>query len=333
MNEDLAHILSKTRSLWEELRGQHIFITGGTGFFGRWLLESFAHANEQLDLDAQAVVLSRDPESFKASAPHLALSSAIKFHLGDIKDFVFPTGQFSHIIHAAATFGDANDSEVFESIVQGTKRTLEFAGACGAKKFLLVSSGAVYGKQPSDISHIFEDFEIAPSSVYGEGKKIAESLCLEYTEKRHTEIKIARCFAFVGPFLPLDKHFAIGNFIRDGLSGGPIQVRGDGTAIRSYLYAADLAIWLWTILFEGRPRRIYNVGSENEIMIGELAQLVAKSFNRQVEIIIAKPKTANTEIDRFVPSTKRAREELQLTQTVSLKNAIQRTIDFYQKHQ
>ena len=106
MNElatDLDEILEKTSGLWEELRGQRVFITGGTGFFGCWLLESFAWINEKLALNASAVVLTRDYEAFKMKAPHLASNPSIKFHIGDIRNFEFPDGDFSHVIHAAAT--------------------------------------------------------------------------------------------------------------------------------------------------------------------------------------------------------------------------------------
>ena len=99
--EDLDHILTHTRDLWEELRDQRIFITGGTGFFGCWLLESFAWANDKLNLNAEALVLTRNYEAFLKKAPHLATNPAIKFHIGDVKDFVFPEGKFSHLIHSA----------------------------------------------------------------------------------------------------------------------------------------------------------------------------------------------------------------------------------------
>lgn len=336
---DLDHILHHTEGLWEELRGQRIFITGGTGFFGCWLLESFAWANDTLGLDATAVVLTRNLAAFRNKAPHLVAHPAIQFHLGDVRSFEFPNGSFSHVIHAAteasAKLNEEDSLLMFDTIVEGTRRTLEFAQQCGAQKFLLTSSGAVYGKQSPEMTHITEEYVGTPDSTdpraaYGEGKRVAELLCALYAKQYGLEAKIARCFAFVGPYLPLDIHFAIGNFIRDALGGRPIQVNGDGTPYRSYLYAADLAIWLWTILLRGQSCRPYNVGSEAALTISELAQQVATCCQPAARVEIACEPQAGKLPERYVPSVQRSALELGLRQTIDLGDSIRRTIHWHQ---
>jgi len=335
---DLEHILEHTGDLWENFKGARIFITGGTGFFGCWLLESFIWANEKFGLNASAVVLTRNYEIFHHKAPHLATNPSVKFHIGDVRDFNFPKGEFSHIIHAATEastkLNEENPLLMFDTIVQGTRRTLDFTVSCGVKKFLLTSSGAVYGKQPPDISHIPEDHNGAPdpthtASAYGMGKRAAEHLCILYSKQHGIETKIARCFAFIGPYFPLDIHYAIGNFIRDGLKGGLIHVKGDGKPYRSYLYAADLTIWLWTILLQGEICRPYNVGSRNDLTIGDLANNVANVFNPKPEVKISKPSTSKINVERYVPSVERAERELGLREGIGLKDSIKKTVNWY----
>jgi dTDP-glucose 4,6-dehydratase len=339
LEEDFNHILAHTCELWEELRGQKIFITGGTGFFGCWLLDSFSWANEKLNLNAAALVLTRDLKTFREKAPHLTENQAIKFHIGDVQSFEFPKNEFSHIIHAATTssvtLNQEDPLQMFDTINEGTRRTLDFARFCGAKKFLLTSSGAVYGRQPPEITHIPEDYQGAPdpmdpSSAYGEGKRAAEFLCTIYAKQYGLETKIARCFAFVGPHLPLERHFAIGNFIYDGLNGRIINVKGDGTPFRSYLYTADLAIWLWTILFKGQSCVPYNVGSERDISIAKLAQIVSQAFKHKPDVRIVQIANPKKLPERYVPSVEKAKRELKLDEWIDLNVAIKRTINWYQ---
>ena len=336
--EDLDHILTHTHDLWEELRNQRIFITGGTSFFGCWLLESFAWANDNLDLNASALVLTRNYDVFQKKAPHLAANPTIQFHIGDVRNFNFPDGEFSHIIHAAsisatAKFNNAESLMMFDTIVEGTRHTLNFAVQCRAKKFLLTSSGAVYGKQPFSMTHVSEDYcgapdPVDPHSVIGESKRATELLCMLYSSKEGIETKIARCFAFVGPYLPLDIQYAIGNFIHDGLQNKPIIIKGDGSPYRSYLYAADLAIWLWTILFQGKICRPYNVGSEEEIDIHTLAKIVAQTVQPELEVRVMQKRMPNRPVERYVPSTYRARNELGVKQAISLRDSIKRTMEW-----
>ncbi len=339
LSGDLDHILEHTREDWEELRGQRIFITGGTGFFGCWLLESFIWANERLKLEAQAVVLTRDAANFQRKVPHLALHPSITSHEGDVQSFEFPTGNFSHLIHAAtdasATLNVTQPMAMLDTIVNGTRRVLDFAAQCETRRFLLTSSGAVYGKQPSDLTHIAETYGGAPdvtqnTAAYGEGKRLAELLCLMYGRNHGFETKLARCFAFVGPYLQLDGTYAIGNFILDGLNGKTIEIQGDGTPRRSYLYAADLAIWLWKILFRAPSERAYNVGSDVDMSIAEIAQATNRVFGDTLQIQIKSQALPNAPVLRYVPSVERARHDLNLQPYISVADALDKTIRWCQ---
>ncbi len=338
--EDLDHVLTHTAGLWEGVRGRRLFLTGGTGFFGCWLLESFAWANDRMGLGAEVLVLTRDPAAFAAKNARLAAHPAIRFHQGDIRSFGFPEGEFSHVIHgateASAALNLENPLGMIDTITEGTRRTLEFARRCGAVRFLLTSSGAVYGAQPPDLALVPEDYLGAPDcaqagSAYGEGKRLAELFCATYGAQYGLEVTIARGFAFVGPYLPLDSHFAVGNFLRDALAGGEIRIGGDGTPYRSYLYAADLAIWLWTILLRGRPGRVYNVGSEEAQSIAGVARAVAGQFTPGPPVRIAHPATPGRPAPRYVPSTARARTELGLEAWIGLDEALRRTVSSFEK--
>ena len=337
--EDLAHVLTHTRELWAEARGQSFFITGGTGFFGMWLLESFAHINDSLALGMRATVLTRDPASFTKKAPHLTERPDIKFIQGDIRTFAFPPERFDYIIHAAteasATLNNEAPQEMLDAIIGGTRRVLDLAALCGVKKLLLTSSGAVYGRQPAEMPHVTEDYlgapdPLLPGSAYGEGKRVSEHMCVVHARQHGYEVKIARCFAFVGPHLPLDSHFAIGNFIRDALAGHSIHIAGDGTPMRSYLYASDLAVWLWTILFHAPSARAYNVGSDEDVSIKQLATNVASTLGGSSSVNVAQPANPSGILSRYVPSVNRAKAELDLHAIVSLPDAIRRTNTWHQ---
>jgi nucleoside-diphosphate-sugar epimerase len=330
---DLDLILQHTRPLWDEMRHQHLFLTGGTGFFGSWLLSSFLHINQALSLNATATVLTRNPARFIDRAPHLANHPAITLLQGDIRTFEAPSGSFDFVLHAATDVvaaATAAPLDRYASIAEGTARVLDFAATHATRKFLLTSSGAVYGKQPATLTHIPEDYAgapdvLSPTSAYGEGKRASELMCSLYAPQTSIEFKIARCFAFAGPCLPLDSNFAIGNFIRDALRGDDIHIAGDGRPLRSYLYAADLATWLWTILFQAPPMKAFNVGSEEAISIADLAALTASTLNPQLRIHIAQQPVDGSSPLRYVPSTQRAQQDLGLRQTISLTESIRRT--------
>ena len=342
---DVAAVLARTQSLWPDLKNETVFVTGATGFFGIWLLETLLAANREFSLNCRVIGLSRDPERFTTKAPHLAADPAISWIAGDVKSFAFPADSITHIIHAAteasAKLNLENPQAMFDVCVQGTRRVLALAEEKQPARMLFTSSGAVYGRQPPELSHVPEDFTggpdpLDPRNAYAEGKRAAEQLCaiacLPSPAGAGLHITIARCFAFVGPHLPLDAHFAIGNFIRDALAGGPIRVNGDGTPYRSYLYAADLAEWLFTILLRGAAGRAYNVGSDEAVSIRDLAHRVAGAAARATgsrhEVTVSCPLLAasNPLPERYAPNCRRACDELSLAPATRLSVAIERTL-------
>jgi dTDP-glucose 4,6-dehydratase len=287
------------------------------------------------------LVLTRNKEAFANKAPHLAAHSAIRFVTGDVRDFRAPKGEFEYIIHGAAASGQesrtSNALLVVDTIVMGTRNMLKCAREGEAKRFLFISSGAVYGEQPPHISHIPESYVGAPMpqdarskyGAYGEAKRFSESLCSIYNDEYALGTTGARCFTFVGPYLRLDLNYAVGNFIRDALRGGPITITGDGAPYRSYLYAADLAIWLWTLLVKGQAGQVYNVGSERAVTIEELAASVAGCFKPAVNVTIMKKPRPSKPKEQYVPSTAKARREFGLRTFIDLEESIHRTMEWY----
>lgn len=322
---------------WRQLSRKRLLLTGGTGFVGKWLLASVLEAAKVFELGVEIVVVSRNPKAFLAGHPGLEKYSAVTWieqdirslKVGDIKPCEFA-------LHAATDVASkVSSSEMFETCVTGTQRVIDLVDdGGGGGRLLLLSSGAVYGSSKPNMLQFNEEWQgapdpLLPSSAYGEGKRASEILCAMAAEQRPgLNCAIARCFAFVGPHLPLDKHFAIGNFILSALRGEDIVINGDGTPVRSYLYAMDLAHWLWVMLFEAPNARAYNVGCDVSISIEALAKRVNSVLSGQGSVQIQLKPKAGVPASVYVPSIERLRDELGLSPSVNLDEAIRRTADW-----
>lgn len=330
---DLDGIVARVGDGWESLRGARIFMTGGTGFIGHWLLASLAAANERHRLDVEVTVLTRDPAAVARKMPQVAAYPAFHFVAGDVLALEAKGDRYSHLLHAAtdasAHLTEHDPRRMFDTVVTGTRRALDFAVACGAKRFFFFSSGAVYGNQPPAVSHVDESYLGGPDprnprAAYAEGKRAAEMLCAIYGKQFGLDVVNARIFALLGPLLSLDIHFAAGNFIRDAMAGKPIVVESAGTAVRSYLYAADLAVWLWAILLKAAPNSVYNVGSEEGVSIADLARRTASVLGAPGAQVLGR-EDIGWNPGRYVPSSARIRRDLGVTAETDLDSAIKRT--------
>lgn len=341
LQTDFENIYQESLESVRVLAGKKLLLTGGTGFFGKWILGFLNYANQAHQLNLQIFVLSRDPESFLKQYPQFS-QDYIHFIQGDIRNFAFDE-RVDFVIHAAteasAKLNAEQPSEMFNVIVEGTQHLLNVCKKLGPARILMTSSGAVYGTQASNVTHQPDESLMGPDlhhpgSAYAEGKRVSELLGTFHSLETGQEVNFARCYAFVGPYLPLNTHFAVGNFMNDCLNERKIVVKGDGTACRSYMYAADLVIWLLKILTHGKNLRSYNVGSEVSLSISELAHLVSGVWTKMTD------KSASVKVEkaglsqaphRYVPLTLRAHSELGLEVNTQLSEALEKTFRYHLK--
>lgn len=310
-----------------------LLLIGGTGFFGKSFLDCFNRGLlKQWDIE-RVIAMSRNAYRLKVDVPEL-ITHQVELINADICNLdSIPFADY--VVHAAAT----TDAKNYISKPEIEKKNIQ-AGTANycelAKKFhrgsriVYCSSGAIYGNQPKDLQKITEeystdDLDQMPSTKrdYAAAKRDAEKSIQELAEMGGA-VSIARCFAFVGKYLPRDQHFAIGNFIQDGLMNRPIVVNATSPVYRSYMHADDLINWLMTIVDNAsQDCDCFNVGSDEAISMIDLSTMIANEFG----VVPFIPKQIDAYPDRYIPSIEKARDKLGLTLTINLKNAIQSTIE------
>jgi dTDP-glucose 4,6-dehydratase/UDP-glucose 4-epimerase len=328
---DVLDVISRLGVDIELFENKAILITGGTGFFGRWILQIFCTLILKKNFKIDLYVVSRSPKKFLEENSDYPFEQCINFIVGDVTKFELPNIKLDCLIHmattaASETFQGEDQLQKIDLLYKGTKNTLEVAVNAGVKKVLFTSSGVAYG--PSTGVPFSEDMLQAPkttlsSSALGEGKRLAEYLINYYAEKGGFDYSIARCFSFFGPFLPLDMHYAIGNFVNDALTKKEITVKGSGHELRSYLYIADACVWLLRALVHA-DNQIYNVGSSNPVSIGELATLVRDALAPEKEI---KFQGLNHDVGNFsrsiyIPDSDKIKKRYGLSEWTSLSQGI-----------
>jgi len=328
--QDLVDVCSSVGSLWEKLAGKRVLFTGASGFFGSWMLETFLHAGTSLNLPFQALAVTRNARRFSEKHPHLANDPRVEILEGDITHLESPEGPVDILIHSLVPDAGTSLPEMEAFFRSATDSLLAIAVQKSVSSFLLCSTGAVY--QPKDPPAPFsEEDPLIPLNgplSYGQIRRKVEDQCLNAWKEHDLPVKIARGFAFFGPRLPLDGSFAIGNFLRDAMAGGPIVVKGDGSPVRSYLYASDMAAWLWTILIDGPSGRVFNVGSLESITIGDLAYHIGRIFN--LAVCLGSKSLPGAAPSCYMPVTVRAEKELVLSSSINQDAGITKTRTWHQ---
>ena len=306
----------------EAMDRRRLLVTGGSGFVGRSLGDLLLETSEQWD----PVFASRS-RFVPALGTHL---------IWDVTERFAGTPRFDVVVHAAtpasAEMNIRNPAAMFWTNVRAMENVLEMAERCATPPTIVfTSSGGVYGEMPADLVRFPEGHSGAVStlsvrSAYAEGKRAAEYLLTEATTRGICRGIVLRLFAFSGTHLPMSRHFAIGNFVRDAVTLDRIVIQGDGSPVRSYLDQSDLAAWIIAALERGAPGVPLHVGSERAISIGDLAELVASRWKivsgRKVRVEILGESRSTDGVNRYVPETLLTRSRLMVAEETTLEESI-----------
>ena len=328
---DLDHVLSLVGDNFRALSNQSTLITGASGFIGSWMLETAIYAAQEFGFPVEISIITRNKNAFLSGFPHLNKFKGLNVIETDVRNYQ-SKNKFEYIVHAAAIYpspGDSlSDKEIVEIQTTGTKNVLSATNA--HSRFLYLSSGAVYDRAQarSPIKENSPLLSTNKSTAYAKGKIEAEREVLSTQDQLSNAIfSIARCFSFIGPRMDIVRPYAASDFIHAAMTKQQISMRTDGQAVRSYMYAADLAVWLWNILFRGHAGEIYNVGSSDEITIANLAKEITCEISPGADVTATKE--VITEGDYYVPDVSYAQSELELSQTFTLREAIKKTSQYY----
>lgn len=335
---DLEEIASTLSCSVGKLRNKTILVTGATGFIGKWILSSFLYLNEKFELNCSLVAVTRNKTRFFNQFPKLKNRNEIVWIESDVRDFVLEPGTvIDYVFHAATDVVESQDSkETFSTIVNGTEHLIDLCSDMPAVTIVNLSSGAVYGSSwGSQLLSESESTNLQTdnlSSAYGEGKRVSELLFTIAAKEQVENFNVcnARCFAFVGPYLALDKQFAIGNFIDSALRNDEINISGDGTPLRSYLYSSDLVSCLWFLLLNCRGVETFNVGGDEIISIKDLAMRVNSLSGNKGALKVHMESNSNAKVSSYLPNTQSLRVKMKNKYApISLDEALVRTLEWY----
>ena len=329
IQEDCAKSCINISNL-EKLKSSHILITGGTGFVGNWLTEMLIYLNENFNFNVTIYLLSRNA----AQGINNSEFKYIHYIKSDVKNLKELPRTIEYILHAAGTPDSrehvSNSIKTIDTFFKGTQNILDLASRLpNLIKVIHFSSNKIYGTNYSRTPMRESNTTIVGNNnqdVYSESKRISETLCKAYISELHLPIIIVRPFAFIGPFQSLDKPWAINNFIRDAILGGPIRILGNELTAKSYMYGSDLAYFILNILTQGKVGEIYNLGSADSTTLVELASKIKNIINSNIEIKIRSSKDQYSKTSFDVPDTSKVENELNIISSFDIDEALKRTI-------
>lgn len=319
----------------ENLKNKEISITGGSGFIGIWLTHLLLYLNDKYNFNCQLYLVARN----MTIELNQIISSRkdVIFIQSDIRNIREFPKDISYIIHAATSPDNrvymSNPIDSMDIIANGTKSVMENALQLeNLEKVINLSSGQIYGAINShNISE--DDFGKLNSNsitaIYPEAKRYAETLTNAYRSLHKVPVVQVRPFSFIGPYMSLNKPWAVNNFIRDALKFKNIRIVGNGKPVRSYMYPTDMALWILNILVHGQVGAAYNLGSDVGVSLEEVALKIKEIIGSSVNIDIL---NMNDNCSEFVPNIDHVKKELDLNITVDIDEALKRSIHWFSKN-
>lgn len=314
-------------STLSKLKNCSILITGASGWFGKWLLQFILFLNRNYSFDIKVIAVTRDLARIKLESPFL-ISEKIKWieaNVTELSQELLAEAKIDYVIHGASSTNKSGWKDtpiaLAKEIILGTEKALEIAKHFPGCKVLFLSSGAVYGKIQCE--KVAEDYQgriddQAGDSFYCLGKKISELMCSDYQQRYGITINTARCFAFIGSYIP--SYFAISEFIEKAKNNHPIIINSPHT-VRSYMDMRDLISWLLVLLTAG-DSGVYNVGSDVGYSMIDLAQVVVKILQSSAEINIQKDGFGKLMRTEYVPSIKKIVDKFDLKSKYNISDSV-----------
>lgn len=338
IEDDLKKLFTKSDiNKLNKLKNSHLCITGGAGFVGTWLLELLHFLNVHHKFNTHVVAIDRDFEKFKKSSPHLIESNFFKLQRADVRYLVELPRETNYIIHAAGNPDNRahaiNPVDVMSTCSAGTENLLKATDRLSdLRMFANLTSCLVYG----NFNHISKPIKESDSLIsnneftpYVAGKIFSETLTSAYRQQNRTPCIVLRPFTFIGPHQTLTSPWALNNFIHDAMKGTSIKVLGSGKTVRSFLYGADVANWILTLLTNGESGATYNLGSPEQFELSKIAKLVTESFVSPKEIIYVAGNATADKVNFMVPDTTFVENKFALRPAFTTVEAIKRSVEWY----
>lgn len=341
---DIKKIAEDLRGDVRKLEGKKIFISGGSGFLGKYFLQTFWYLNTHI-LATKCQVISVDNyiTGTKGTDFDLAKDKNFTFIQHDVrKEFIYD-GKVDYVVHAAGIASPVYymkyPLETLEVATRGTQNMLDFAKKKKTKSFLFFSSSEIYGDPDPNFVPTPETYPgnvscIGPRACYDESKRLGETLCMVYHRLYNLPVKIVRPFNVYGPGMKPDDYRVIPRFLTSALKKESLPVYAGGNQTRTFCYISDAITAFIKILVSDKNGEVYNVGSDdNEVNMMTLGKMVSDLFKGKVEAkSVDYPETyPRADPMRRCPDLTKIRSFFNYKPKVVLKEGLKRTLTWYKE--